>query len=214
MTWAKTGASPACPAVSMKASGRQWASEARWIFAVSPPRDRPMAWSAGSPAGPLFAGLSCMLVSAHDSGVERDGPAEVLLGVGLRDECGEHPLPAIANFIEGEVARQGYPPSMREIGRTVKLKSTSSVAHQLTALERKGVLYRDPNRPRAYRVRTRWTEEFLESPPAAPAFAQVPLLGRIAAGSPILAEEAVEGVFALPRQLVGEGMVFALKLEC
>jgi repressor LexA len=62
---------------------------------------------------------------------------------------------AIVDFIEREVARQGYPPSMREIGEAAGLKSTSSVAHQVMALERKGVLYRDPKRPRAYRVRQR-----------------------------------------------------------
>lgn len=118
---------------------------------------------------------------------------------------------AIVAFIEREVARQGYPPSMREIGQAVKLKSTSSVAHQLTALEGKGVLYRDPHRPRAYRIRTRWTEGFPEAPASAePAVTHVPLVGRIAAGHPILAEEMIEDVLALPRQLVGEGLLFAL----
>ncbi|WP_432104457.1 transcriptional repressor LexA [Streptomyces sp. bgisy091] len=118
---------------------------------------------------------------------------------------------AIVDFIEREVSRQGYPPSMREIGRAVMLKSTSSVAHQLTALEGKGVLYRDAHRPRAYRIRARWTEEFPAAPTVAePAVAQVPLVGRIAAGHPILAEEAIEDVLALPRQLVGEGLLFAL----
>ncbi|EFL12808.1 LexA repressor [Streptomyces sp. C] len=52
-------------------------------------------------------------------------------------------------FIEQTVARKGYPPSMREIGEGVRLRSTSSVAHQLMALEREGLLYRDPHRPRA-----------------------------------------------------------------
>ncbi|MFF2306033.1 transcriptional repressor LexA [Streptomyces sp. NPDC058128] len=120
---------------------------------------------------------------------------------------------AITEFIEREVTRQGYPPSMREIGAAVKLSSTSSVAHQLMALERKGVLYRDPHRPRAYRVRARWTMDFPEAPThAGPGVAAVPLVGRIAAGAPILAEEAVEDVLALPRQLVGEGRLFALKV--
>ncbi|MEU9496555.1 transcriptional repressor LexA [Streptomyces sp. NPDC048215] len=118
---------------------------------------------------------------------------------------------AIVEFIEREVARQGYPPSMREIGQAVKLRSTSSVAHQLTALEGKGVLYRDPHRPRAYRIRTRWTEGFPEAPTSAePAMAHVPLVGRIAAGHPILAEETIEDALSLPRQLVGEGRLFAL----
>ncbi|MGW7200830.1 transcriptional repressor LexA [Streptomyces chryseus] len=120
---------------------------------------------------------------------------------------------AIIKYIETEVARQGYPPSMREIGAAVKLSSTSSVAHQLMTLERKGVLYRDPHRPRAYRVRTRWSDDSPHSPTSpAPAVAEVPLVGRIAAGAPILAEESVEDVLPLPRQLVGEGRLFALRV--
>ncbi|MEW1699389.1 MULTISPECIES: transcriptional repressor LexA [unclassified Streptomyces] len=120
---------------------------------------------------------------------------------------------AIIRFIEREVSRQGYPPSMREIGADVGLSSTSSVAHQLMALERKGVLYRDPHRPRAYRVRAGWATEYPQAPTSgAPAAAAVPLVGRIAAGAPILAEESVEDVLTLPRQLVGEGLLFALKV--
>lgn len=118
---------------------------------------------------------------------------------------------AIVAFIEEAVSRRGYPPSMREIGAAVKLKSTSSVAHQLMTLERKGFIYRDPHTPRAYRVRKPWADQDATAPARAHAStAQVPLLGRIAAGTPILAEEAVEDVFALPRQLVGEGELFAL----
>ncbi|MFF4188946.1 transcriptional repressor LexA [Streptomyces sp. NPDC001691] len=117
---------------------------------------------------------------------------------------------AIVAFIEDEVARQGYPPSMREIGRAVKLKSTSSVAHQMMALENKGVLYRDPHRPRAYRVRDGWNGQDSTSAADLSAPVSVPLVGRIAAGSPILAEEAVEDVLAMPRHLVGEGDLFAL----
>ncbi|MCX5387473.1 transcriptional repressor LexA [Streptomyces sp. NBC_00083] len=120
---------------------------------------------------------------------------------------------AIVEFIQAEVARQGYPPSMREIGRAVKLKSTSSVAHQMMVLESKGILYRDPHRPRAYRVRHRWREHpSPESPVGAVGVVQVPLVGRIAAGAPILAEESVEDVYALPRHLVGDGELFALKV--
>ncbi|MFF4498631.1 transcriptional repressor LexA [Streptomyces sp. NPDC001546] len=116
---------------------------------------------------------------------------------------------AIVAFIEQTVARKGYPPSMREIGEGVRLRSTSSVAHQLMALERKGFLYRDPHRPRAYRVRS---DQHPDLPAAgmAPEAVQVPLVGRIAAGSPILAEELVEDVLPMPRHLVGEGQLFAL----
>ncbi|MFE1272455.1 transcriptional repressor LexA [Streptomyces sp. NPDC058757] len=120
---------------------------------------------------------------------------------------------AIIEFIERETSRRGYPPSMREIGAAVKLRSTSSVAHQLLALERKGAIYRDPRRPRAYSVRTRWTEDFPHAPTTpAPVTAAVPLVGRIAAGAPILAEESVEDIMPLPQQLVGEGRLFALKV--
>lgn len=116
--------------------------------------------------------------------------------------------------IRESVEQRGYPPSMREIGEAVGLQSTSSVSHQLAALERKGYLRRDPNRPRAVEVRL----------PGQPAVATegttrsddestyVPLVGRIAAGGPILAEEAVEDVFVLPKQLVGEGTLFLLKV--
>jgi repressor LexA len=117
---------------------------------------------------------------------------------------------AIVRYITESVARQGYPPSMREIGKAVELASTSSVAHQLMALERKGVLYRDPHRPRAYRVRPSWVPD-LGGRSEAPV--DVPLVGRIAAGAPLLAEEMVEDVYSMPRQIVGDGDLFALKLE-
>lgn len=118
---------------------------------------------------------------------------------------------AIIAFIEREVARRGYPPSMREIGAAVKLASTSSVAHQLMALERKGFLYRDPHRPRAYRVR-RIDTGTDTAPRESSEAVQVPLVGRIAAGTPILADQVTEDVLTLPRQLVGAGEMFALKV--
>jgi repressor LexA len=117
---------------------------------------------------------------------------------------------AIVRYITETVDRQGYPPSMREIGQAVHLVSTSSVAHQLMALERKGILYRDPHTPRAYRVRPSWAPD-LGGRSEAPV--DVPLVGRIAAGAPLLAEEMVEDVYSLPRQVVGDGDLFALKLE-
>ncbi|WP_432246636.1 transcriptional repressor LexA [Streptomyces sanyensis] len=118
---------------------------------------------------------------------------------------------AIVAFIEQTVARKGYPPSMREIGEGVRLRSTSSVAHQLMALERKGFLYRDPHRPRAYRVRSDQHADLPDAPVGmTPEAVQVPLVGRIAAGTPILAEELVEDVLPMPRHLVGEGQLFAL----
>ncbi|MDG5486437.1 transcriptional repressor LexA [Mycolicibacterium gadium] len=123
----------------------------------------------------------------------------------------------ILDVIRASVTSRGYPPSIREIGDAVGLTSTSSVAHQLRTLERKGYLRRDPNRPRAVDVRGADS-----GPPvvatdvagsdALPEPTFVPVLGRIAAGGPILAEEAVEDVFPLPRELVGEGSLFLLKV--
>jgi repressor LexA len=131
-----------------------------------------------------------------------------------------HRQRTILNVIRSSVTTRGYPPSIREIGDAVGLTSTSSVAHQLRTLERKGYLRRDPNRPRAVDVRC--ADDTLEgaAPPvtdvagsdALPEPTYVPVLGRIAAGGPILAEEAVEDVFPLPRELVGEGALFLLKV--
>jgi repressor LexA len=123
----------------------------------------------------------------------------------------------ILEVIRASVTNRGYPPSIREIGDAVGLTSTSSVAHQLRTLERKGDLRRDPNRPRA--VDVRGADD--AAPPvltdvsgsdALPEPTFVPVLGRIAAGGPILAEEAVEDVFPLPRELVGEGALFLLRV--
>ena len=126
----------------------------------------------------------------------------------------------ILNVIRASVTSRGYPPSIREIGDAVGLTSTSSVAHQLRTLERKGYLRRDPNRPRA--VDVRGSEDVTATGPsvltevagsdALPEPTFVPVLGRSAAGGPILAEEAVEDVFPLPRELVGEGTLFLLKV--
>ena len=124
----------------------------------------------------------------------------------------------ILDVIRTSVTTRGYPPSIREIGDAVGLTSTSSVAHQLRTLEKKGYLRRDPNRPRAVDVRgsddstgaTITTD--VSGSDALPEPTFVPVLGRIAAGGPILAEEAVEDVFPLPRELVGEGSLFLLKV--
>jgi repressor LexA len=143
----------------------------------------------------------------------------------------------VLEVIRDSVERRGYPPSMREIGELVGLTSTSSVAHQLTTLQRKGYLRRDANRPRAVEVRDadagesptvfrdHSTGSALAGPElgdagedeearraARPAPTYVPVVGRIAAGGPILAEQAVEDVFPLPRQLVGDGALFLLKV--
>src|SRR6201996_384411 len=123
----------------------------------------------------------------------------------------------ILDVIRASVTTRGYPPSIREIGDAVGLTSTSSVAHQLRTLEKKGYLRRDPNRPRAVDVRSADDSRAaavtdVAGSDALPEPTYVPVLGRIAAGGPILAEEAVEDVFPLPRELVGEGALFLLKV--
>src|SRR5690606_35785107 len=92
----------------------------------------------------------------------------------------------------------------------VGLKSPSSVAHQIAALERKGLLRKDPNRPRAVDVRS--PEEAVEERQERPTPSYVPVIGRIAAGGPILAEQAIEDVFPLPKEIVGEGTLFLLRV--
>ncbi|GAA1480556.1 transcriptional repressor LexA [Gordonia sinesedis] len=119
----------------------------------------------------------------------------------------------VLDVIRKSVRERGYPPSIREIGDAVGLNSTSSVAHQLRALERKGLLKRDANRPRAVNIQD--VDHTPGSPTGGaelPTPTFVPVLGRIAAGGPILAEEAVEDVFPLPRELVGDGSLFLLRV--
>ena len=127
----------------------------------------------------------------------------------------------ILEAIRDSVSTRGYPPSMREIGEVVGLTSSSSVKHQLTALQTKGFLRQDPNRPRALEVVM--PEDDADVVSLAPAshvpavdddrVVHVPLVGRIAAGGPILADQQVEDVFALPRQLTGDGELFMLKVS-
>lgn len=139
----------------------------------------------------------------------------------------------VLETIRASVESRGYPPTMREIGEAVGLASPSSVKHQLTTLERKGYLRRDPHRPRAMEVVDQAADPTPSavSPPVETPFAElrvpvpggmvsdagtapsyVPLVGRIAAGGPILAEQVVEDVFPLPRQVVGDGELFLLKV--
>ncbi len=121
---------------------------------------------------------------------------------------------AILEVIQRSVSRRGYPPSMREIGDAVGLASLSSVTHQLNQLELAGYLRRDPNRPRALEVLIDIpvADDPNASTPVGDA-AMVPLVGRIAAGVPITAEQQVEEIFPLPRQLVGKGELFMLKVS-
>ncbi|MBK0419311.1 transcriptional repressor LexA [Leucobacter sp. CSA1] len=123
---------------------------------------------------------------------------------------------AILEFIARSVEGRGYPPSMREIGDAVGLSSLSSVTHQLSRLEAAGYIRRDPNRPRALEILIELAETrsaMSEAPSQEAAEATlVPLVGRIAAGAPITADQHVEDLVPLPRQLVGDGQLFMLKV--
>ncbi len=139
----------------------------------------------------------------------------------------------ILELIHLAVSTRGYPPTIREIGEAAGLASPSSVSHQLRALEAKGYLRRDPHRPRAIEVRFPESlsamepdsselvaDGVVEHEPdvtgigdAMPEAVNVPVVGRIAAGGPILAEERVEDVFPLPKQLVGDGTLFLLEVR-
>jgi repressor LexA len=123
----------------------------------------------------------------------------------------------IIQAIEDSVQRHGYAPTMREIGDAAGLASTSSVSYQLAMLVKKGYLSRDAGRPRTAVVRP--PADLATGPQTSepradvgPGVAHVPLVGRIAAGDPILAEESIEDIFPLPRQLVGEGKLIMLKV--
>lgn len=157
---------------------------------------------------------------AHDKVTELpDGPPDAT-GLTPRQQ-------RILNTIRDALENQGYPPSMREIGETVGLTSSSSVSHQLKVLEAKGFIKRHPNRPRALEVflpevlaARRSISSAEESSydetgigDSVPAASYVPVVGRIAAGGPILAEERVEDVFPLPKQLVGDGTLFLLEVS-
>jgi repressor LexA len=160
------------------------------------------------------------MTTRHETAQDADGamaPVSELLG-------GQRLTPrqrGVLETIRASVETRGYPPTMREIGEAVGLSSPSSVKHQLTTLERKGYLRRDPNRPRAMEVvdmPAGPTPLPVAAPTAdeggsLPAATYVPLVGRIAAGGPILAEQVVEDVFPLPRQVVGDGELFLLKVS-
>jgi len=116
----------------------------------------------------------------------------------------------ILDYITDTVDDRGYPPSVREIGDAVGLHSPSSVHAQLATLAQKGLLAKDPTKPRAIRVHRRAART---AAPRRQDTIEIPVLGRIAAGGPILAEENLEDTMALPRDLVGSGTLFALTVK-
>lgn len=111
----------------------------------------------------------------------------------------------ILEFIKQEVALKGYPPSVREIGEAVGLKSTSTVHGHLRRLESKGLLVRDAMKPRAMGL--------VEDDNSEERIRMVPMLGPVAAGSPILAEESSSDMVPVPSSLLGDGQYFALTVR-
>ena len=111
----------------------------------------------------------------------------------------------ILEFIEQEIEKKGYPPSVREIGDAVGLKSTSTVHGHLCRLESRGLLRRDAMKPRAM--------EGKATNKSSDGMRTVPVVGNVAAGSPILAEEYIEDQVSLPESMVGDGTNFILKVH-
>ena len=161
-------------------------------------------------------GNSAAATAPIPAGHEPAGPARAL---STRQED-------VLQFVRDAVRQHGYPPSIREIGEAVGLRSTSSVSYQLQVLQKKGYLQRHSGRPR--------TTELLPAPagpppgppaadstaPSPAAFdiasqeaAYVPWVGHIAAGGPIIATQQIEDTFPLPKQLVGEGEHFLLQVR-
>ena len=116
----------------------------------------------------------------------------------------------ILNFIESETAQRGYPPSVREIGEAVGLTSTSTVHAHLASLQRLGYLRRDPTKPRAIEVR--YDPGSGASGERRPA-RHIPLLGDVAAGTDVLAQENVEELLPLPADFTGDGPVFMVRVR-
>lgn len=186
---------------------------------VIPPQTR-----RGRPSDDEIAALSKVAKKLGKVSSLPDGPADAA-GLTLRQRL-------ILQMIQESIEGRGYPPTIREMGEAVGLASPSSVTHQLKALEAKGFLRRDPKRPRALMVHLPDAEASLPAPAEAPVAVRpepeldpaqdfnpagsavnVPVVGRIAAGGPILADERVEDVFPLPRELVGEGTLFLLQVR-
>ncbi|NBI27816.1 transcriptional repressor LexA [Chengkuizengella marina] len=114
---------------------------------------------------------------------------------------------SILDFIKEEVQKKGYPPSVREIGEAVGLASSSTVHGHLERLEKKGFIRRDPTKPRAIEILDEENPTIVTS-----SITQVPLIGKVTAGLPILATENIEEYFPLPNHYVGDYNVFMLQI--
>jgi repressor LexA len=116
----------------------------------------------------------------------------------------------ILEFIADQLRERGYPPSVREIGVAVNLTSSSTVHAHLTTLQKQGYLRRDPTKPRAIEVRYDSTSgAAIERRPTR----HVPLVGDVAAGTDVLAQENVEELLPLPEDFTGDGQLFMLRID-
>jgi repressor LexA len=116
----------------------------------------------------------------------------------------------ILDFIAAQLRERGYPPSVREIGEAVGLTSSSTVHTHLTTLQRQGFLRRDPTKPRAIEVRYDTNSGLaMERRPAR----HIPLVGTVAAGTDVLAEENIEELLPLPEDFTGDGQLFMLQVR-
>ncbi|MBB6730358.1 transcriptional repressor LexA [Cohnella zeiphila] len=116
---------------------------------------------------------------------------------------------AILEFIKAEVREKGYPPSVREIGEAVGLASSSTVHGHLDRLEKKGLIRRDPTKPRAIEILGDENESVSHY---SFSVRKVPLVGKVTAGMPITATENIEEYYPLPEHMVGDHQVFMLSV--
>ena len=118
----------------------------------------------------------------------------------------------VLDFIKAEVARQGFPPTVRDIGQAVGLRSSSTVHAHLGALEAKGLIRRDPSKPRALEVLEK-TEKLVAPAPPLSNVVRLPVVGAVAAGVPTLATENIETMLSLPTELVRDDATFVLRVK-
>lgn len=116
----------------------------------------------------------------------------------------------ILEYIEMEVRKKGYPPSVREICEAVGLKSTSTVHGHLTRLEKKGYIRRDQTKPRAIEILDP-TDNVVPFPKKE--IAEIPVIGKVTAGAPILAVENLEDTFPVPMDFIDQGNYFMLRID-
>jgi repressor LexA len=139
-----------------------------------------------------------------------DPPIERQYGRGVTEQSLTDRQRAILNVIEAHMRERGYPPSVREIGEAVGLTSPSTVHSHLATLQRLGFLRRDPTKPRAIEVHY---DRSSDSPVERRPVRHVPLVGDVAAGTDVLAQENIEEVLPLPEDFTGDGELFMLRVR-